>query len=142
MEPEESKVITPLIRFNDIPDTCHAAEEMISHLSNHYLPPSLYDCKITLSMILSESPCKICSSAILKFKRCFKECSIEIKFSNFFNFEATYLFPNVNGLRELLCNDVQLSVFRGINDWKWFTRDKVGLGPVFVYKSSGGQRIS
>jgi cytidine deaminase len=142
----EKYAVTPLIRFNNIFKGNHAEEEMINYLENHTQSllklPGI--CNAKLSMILSYSPCNICSEAILEFKSNFKkftQCSleIEIKFSNIYNcYESQN--SHVKGLHELISGGVRLSVFCGKNDWKWFTNEKICLDSDFVYNKEREDR--
>lgn len=117
----------PLKRF-DNQEGEHAEIVMIKYFRSR-LPILKQGFKVKLSMIASYSPCKNCSDAIVEFMSQFKASSVEIKFSNFYK---CYESDNVTGLRNLIGNGVQLSVFSGKNDWITLIRDQLGLDPNLV----------
>lgn len=92
----------PLMRFDNNQGGEHAEILMIEYLRGRLqkLKPA------KLSMIVNYSPCETCSDAIVEFMNPFS--SVEIKFSNFYE---CYESRNVTGLRNLIGNGVQLSVF-------------------------------
>lgn len=81
--------------------------------------------KIKVLLVQNYSPCRDCADAILKFK----ETEVkDIKFSltvKFANFYRHYKQRNIEGLENLLRNNVSLELLQGKGDWKDFLSNTI-----------------
>ena len=95
------------------------------------IPTTLQHSTYTLEMIISFSPCKKCSDELIRFKNTFKSMKktlrVTIRISSFYQVFNPRITYNMDGLLNLLKENVVLKVFDGDSDWTEFLRDVINL---------------
>ena len=95
------------------------------------IPSQLPGTTYTLEMVISYSPCRGCSDALIKFKSKFKslqkDLRITIRIGSFYRISNPWDTYNMDGLLNLIKKNVVLKSFDGDSDWTEFLRDIVNL---------------
>ena len=114
-------------------DQEHAEERMVK--DRDLQPSSLKDKTYTLEMVSNFSPCKDCSDTLIEFKEKFKLSvkilRITMRVSSFY---ATYYSLNMDGLVNLVKENIVLKIFDGDPDWTEFLRDVINVPEEYFYE--------
>ena len=107
----------------------HVESRMIQdvQLEPACLPGATY----TLYMVISYSPCRRCSDELIDFKSRFKllqkKLSITIKIGSFYRIFNPLFTYNIDGLLNLVRQNIVLKTFDGDSDWLEFLHDIINL---------------
>ena len=130
------RICIPWKKISSLSIPEHAEVCMLRDAELMRLLTSLPQATYTLEMVLSYSLCRRCSDELINFKNRFKTSSINLRITmRISSFYCTYKpldTQNLDGLLNLVLENVILKTFDGDSDWMEFLRDVIYIPEMYL----------